>query len=406
MTTTDAGTAVAPARSPIAVSRGSRFVQRWRRPFLGALVLWAVVRLVLVGLAVLVHRSVATSSLFFADNDWFFRLFHHWDSYFFTAIAHGGYFSAEASSVWQAFFPGYSMVIRAIATPVFGLHPTLAQLIAVSWFVTLVASLIAATILWRIVADRYDNRIALAATALFMAGPYSHFLVASYSEALFLAFGLAAWLSASRVRWVSAGLLAALASASRANGLFLIVGLMVLFALFQRREGKPFVWRTLVMGAIGASGVLAYFVYLFVKTGDLLAWSHAQQAGWDRVTQWPWTTLYVTLREAVAVNSPFSIQYVFDILFAIGLLFAIVIMVRRKWWPEVVYLGLTAVSLMTSLNYVSLARNTVTLFPIVILLASTLLSKRWKWVYWVALVLGVLLMLYNASMFTLGLWSD
>jgi len=61
---------------------------------------------------------------------------------------------------------------------------------------------------------------------------------------------------------------------------------------------------------------------------------------------------------------------------------------------------------MTSSSYLSLARTSVVLFPIPILLATTLTSPRWRWVYWTGVSVGALLLLVNTALFTQGHWAD
>ena len=397
----------APVTDAAGAGASSTFAQRWRRPALGALLLWFAVRVVVYVEAIIV-RLIDQGPRMSADPGWFFSLFWNWDSVYFTTLADGGYFGPEAFSVWQSFFPGYPIAIRAVATPLFGLDPTEPQLLAAAWLVALVASSVAAILLWKIAHDSFGEKVALAATALFVAGPYSHFLVASYSEALFLAFALAAWYWATKANWWAAGSFAAAASLTRANGIFLIAALLVVYALARRREGKPWMSRALGLGAIGATGVGSYFLYLFVTTGDLFAWSHAQQAGWGRITQWPWYTMRNSIIQVVTVDNPlmYRIQYVFDIAFALGLIVIFFVLIRKRWWPAAVLVFLTGASMMTSYNYVSLARNTLTLFPIAILFATVFLGERFRWIYWVAFGLGFALLLFNVRQFALGLWSD
>ncbi len=65
------------------------------------------------------------------------------------------------------------------------------------------------------------------------------FLAAPYAEALFAALAFWAWLLARRGAWVWAGLLAAGATLVRVNGLFLAIGLVVLFL-----TSRPRPWAT------------------------------------------------------------------------------------------------------------------------------------------------------------------
>jgi hypothetical protein len=343
----------------------------WRRPLVGAAIVWVVVRVVLVVDAVLAH--VGAGDGFLNTPGWLFRLFAQWDSAYFDGIARSGYVGQP--SIWQAFFPGYPAAARAVATLLGGLHPTAQQLAAALWTVSAVASLVAATLLWRLVEERYGPRIAAAATVLLLAGPYGF-------------------------------ILAGLASFTRINGVFLAISLAALLVTVLLRHGRPFVVRTIAMLAIAVSGVLAYFGYLYAITGNVLAWSHAESAGWQRSFEWPWKTYYHTLLIVGVAPPDQKLQFSLDLVFALLLLLAIMMLARRRQWPEVVYLALAALSLMTSSDLQSLARNTLTLFPLVILVASTLRMPGRRWVFWVIALLGFALLIINAHLFTLGFWAD
>jgi Gpi18-like mannosyltransferase len=220
-------------------------------------------------------------------------------------------------------------------------------------------------------------------------------------------FAIGAWLAATRGHWLASGILAALAGLTRINGLFLVAALAVLFIGVQRKQGKPFLARTVGLVGIGLSGVLGYFLYLFIMTGDPSAWTHAQSVGWHRALNWPWDTLLRTIGQVLYDPVPaWRLQAALDIVFAVLLVTATVIMARRRLWAEAIMVGLTALSMMTSTTYMSLARDSIVLFPLVILAATTLLSPRRKWIFWVALALGCVVLLINVHQFTLGQWTD
>ncbi len=386
----------------IASSCRTSLVQRWRRPVIGAAAVWLVVRLIqyaVVGIIALVDPKVARTG--------FFELFKQWDAQEFSSIAVNGYFGpGTTDAALQAYFPGFPAAVRGLATVLFGPVPGSAQIDVALWLVPLIASLAAGIAFWRLVADRFGDRVALVATVLLLAGPYSVFLLAGYSEALFLAFAIPAWLCASRGRWLTAGILAGLASFTRINGVFLAAALVVLLAIALHRAGRRWFWRAVAMGAIGVSGAAAYLGYLWAKTGDPLAWTTAQYVGWGRITQPPWRTLRRTIFEATVPGSPTQVQYWFDLVFAALLVLAAVVLLLRRWWPELVYVVLTAIPLMTSLTYLSLARNTVLLFPLPILVASALLSRRWRWVAWVVLPASLIVMVFTTSELVQGHWAD
>jgi Gpi18-like mannosyltransferase len=379
----------------------------WRAPIGGAVVLWIAARVLVTGTAVVSQFFEPNHGLLRSGSGWFFRLFFNWDSAYYLSIAQHGYSSDASGSITRAFFPGYGLAARVVALAIDPGGPGRGAFVVALWLVSAVASLGAAVLIWRLAEDQYGHRAAIAATALFLAGPYSLFLAASYAESLFLVLALGAWSCGTRQRWLAAGLLCGLASSVRPNGIMLFGALFVMYVTQRRASGRPILSGAFAAMMVGISGAAGYFAYLFVQTGSLTAWTEAQQQGWDRVTQWPWLTFYQTAGRVIYASTlDRRIQYGLDIVFAAILLAGVVYFWRAKHWPAFTYLGLTALSLMTSFTYVSLARNSLLMFPLTIAVASMVDSPRRRPIFWVSFVAGIVLLLFNVHQFTLGLWAD
>jgi len=381
------------------------FRERWAAPVLGAGLTWFAARLFITLIAVIAHLR-SDGAQFFSRPGWFADLFFHWDSVYFAGIARAGYFADGTASTWVAFFPGYPVLSGGVARLVPG-DATEADIRLALCLVAGIAAAASGIALWRLVEDRYGRRITRATVVLYFFGPYSVFLVASYSESLYLAFAISAWLWVSRGRWATGAVIAALAGFTRINGVFLVLALAVLLILVLRQRGVAIVPRVIGFVAIAMSGVGAYMIYLWARTGDILAWSHAQTEGWHRVTTWPWSTLHSTI--VAAGSEPAAdvrFQLVMDLIFAILCCIGLIALVLRRQWAAAVLAALTLASLMTSANYTSLARNSLTLFPLTILVASTLLRPRWRWLYWIGLACSVTLLSVNTWLSTLGAWAD
>jgi hypothetical protein len=378
----------------------------WRHPVAPVLI-WAVSRLLLATVA-LGSRLVQSGGQVFSTPDWLPRLLFNWDSGYFLAIAQHGYAGQDPSL--RAFFPGYPALARLLATATGSLDTAdpSAGLIVWMWVIPQLASLGGAVLIWRLARRDHGPLVATAATALVLLGPYAIFLASSYSESLYLLFAVAAWLVARRGIWWAAGLLGVAASFTRINGVFLVAALVVMYVVEQRRAGRPVIGVGLFAVLAGALGAFAYWLYLLILTGSPTAWQQAQSVGWNRGFQWPWITFYETAGRALL--SPAldrRIQYGLDIVFAAALILAIVWFARSRRWPEFTLLTLTALSLMTSFSYLSLARNTSTLFPLAIAVAAAAATSTRARTAVVAIgILGVLLLIFNTHQFTLGLWSD
>jgi hypothetical protein len=379
----------------------------WRRALVGATSVWFAAHVALSLWAIIVHLFEPRGQALFAQPHWYFNLLFAWDSVHFSQIETYGYFAPSSRATLPAFFPGYPEASRRLADVVWGIDASPAELTAAMWAVSFISSLVAAVLLWRLVEQQYGSRIAAAATILFFAGPYAVFLQASYSESLYLACAIAAWMFVRRGSWLLAGIMAAFASFTRIDGLFLIAALAVLFITVQRRRGEPILLRLVGLVTVGASGIGLYFAYLFAVTGDPLAWSHAETEGWHRTTSWPWVGLGNSIHRVLTASSgPDRLESGLDVVFAVLLVIGTVYFLRHKQWAEATLAGLTTISLTTSSTYMSIGRETLAVFPLFILVATTLTMPKRKWIFWTSLLVGAVLLLTDTAQFTLGLWAD
>ncbi|MFC8292241.1 mannosyltransferase family protein [Streptomyces sp. NPDC057242] len=326
--------------------------------------------------------------------------FEHWDWGHFLNIARDGYFPGGPGEGdnREAFFPGLPLVLRAVHVLV--PHWTVAGLL-----VSLVAGAVAAVALARIAELHLPGSGAGRRAALFLlVSPCAVFLAAGYSEALFLALALPAWLAARRQRWLLASVLAAGATTVRVSGLFLAAALVVLF-LTTRRDGGAGRKREAGWLVLPGLPALLYFGYLYGRTGDPMAWKHAQERGWYRRFRAPWEAWSQTWHEAFGHTQAtgYAAQFQADLLaMVLGLLLLAVLVVRRRW-PEAVYLALTLWALGTSYWYMSVARSTLLWWPLWVGLAVWSARRRWAVLAYLCLVAPLSTVL--AITFMTGRWA-
>jgi hypothetical protein len=213
--------------------------------------------------------------------------FARWDSVWYLAIAQGGY-GRQASRT--AFFPLYPLVMR-------GLGLVIGSDLIAGVIISLLAFGVALVLLQRLVTLELGERRAQVTVLLLAFCPMAYFFSAVYSESLFLALSVGCIYAARVGRWTSAGILGALAAASRNGGVVLVVPLGLLYLYGPRadraavvRTGSglwakvrpayairpSFAWIALVPVGLGA-----YLGWLALKTGDGLAPFHVQQV-WFR----------------------------------------------------------------------------------------------------------------------------
>ncbi|MFE9738780.1 mannosyltransferase family protein [Streptomyces sp. NPDC006477] len=298
-----------------------------------------------------------------------------WDWGHFLHIARDGYFPDEAGAGpgpgtgdnREAFFPGFPLLLRAV-------HTVVPDWTVAGLLISFVAGAVAVVALARIAELHLAHTHAGRRAALFLLlSPCAVFLAAGYSEALFLAFALPAWLAAQRHQWPLAALLAAGATTVRVSGLFLAAALAVHF-LLTVRTGR----RRAALLTLPALPALLYFWYLYERTGDWMAWKHAQERGWYRHFRAPWDAWSQTWHEAFAQTQATGYAALFQadlaaMLLGLGLL---ALLIRRRRWPEAVYIALTLWALGTSYWYMSIARSTLLWWPLWIGLAAWSLRGR------------------------------
>ena len=393
--------------SAVAEASAATRLPGWGRAIRVGLSIWLLSRAVfLVGgfLITLIFGSARGKDAGLPAAVWPFRLYYNFDAGHFLRVAHYGYYPPPGQHlqvVSAPFLPGYPFAGRWVAqllgfgtlTPA-GLFTGLAL---VAW----AGSALAAVLIWRLAAEQSDERTATWATAILLLGPYSLFLMAPYSEGPFLALALGAWLAARHDRWWLAGILAAAAALVRVNAIFLVAGLIVMYVLARR--GRRVDAAGLLLAPIALFG---YIAWLHSRTGSWTTWFLAQRIGWKRTMVTPWTALYNSVHRAVLDQDPaVRFQAWMELLFAVLMLISVIVLARRRLWPELTYVGLTTVSLLTSTYYLSVPRSMLLCFPALILLAHQPAAMVWRRLWWGAGAVGAGLLVVNTTTFLTNNWT-
>ncbi len=231
-----------------------------------------------------------------------------WDAQHYLGIAWDGYVQTHAglppASEAPAFFPLYPGLVHVLSG--FGAGPG-AVLIA-AYAVSLSCFFAALTLLHRLAVIEIGERYAGPALMLLAFFPTALFFGIPYSESLFLLVAVGAFFAARMGHWTVAGIVLALASATRVPGLLLVVPVALLYLYGPRADREPESarggWRPRYRVRPDAAwlllaplGILAFSAYLHLALGDWFAWEHAQ-AVFGRHTVDPLTGAWNALREA------------------------------------------------------------------------------------------------------------
>jgi Dolichyl-phosphate-mannose-protein mannosyltransferase len=225
----------------------------------------------------------------------FLSYWAHWDGAWYTEIATEGYDARAPAST--AFFPVFPMIMRVGSA--LGGGPALWGVL-----ISLVATAFALYFLYRIAERVWDKDTARATTLAFAFFPTAFFLNAPFTEALFVASAAGAyWSACVRRDMLLAGLLGALAAATRNSGVLLLIPL--LYEWLRNRE--EFGWRGLWEMFLVPTGLLGYMVFLWARFGDPLIFAQAQTDYWGRELTNPLATL-----EEAWIASGESMSYLLD----------------------------------------------------------------------------------------------
>lgn len=203
----------------------------------------------------------------------------HWDCNWYLGIAEHGYALAPIQGSGKAnwaFFPLYPLAIRAVSWATG--QGAMAAALLVSNLAILIGTWCGA---------RYLQRTRPGApvgwfVVFCAAGPYAFYFTIDYTEALFFGLACLSMLSWRQDRPVRAAIAAALLSATRAVGVFLV---LAFFADLVRRFGRRVIpeclndSRILLALLVSPLGLFLYMGFLHWQVGDGFAFSHVQ-AGW------------------------------------------------------------------------------------------------------------------------------
>lgn len=338
---------------------------------------------------------VGRNSLLPSLRGWL-EIWNQWDAPHYLDIARDGYAAEGVESRWIVFYPLYPFAVRAVAL-------FLSDHLVSAFFVSTVASLAAGLLLYRLAALDESKRVARGAVFFLFIFPTAFFLHIGYTESLFLALTLGAFVAARRRVWWAAGLLGALAGATRVNGLLLVPALAFEALAERREEGRRWRWAWLWAG--GALAGFALYLALNAATlGDPLAFMSAQERFWSKSLTWPWVGLSHAWR-AVWTRAPSDAQLVGiqELAFVLLGLVAIVWTWTRQRASYAVWMSANWL-LWTSTKFVlSVPRYTLVMFPLFILFArASDESAVWRATItaWSLLYLALF-----ASRFVQGQWA-
>ena len=325
-----------------------------------------------------------------------------WDAGWYMGIARGGYEYDRRARRQQnvVFFPAYPLLMRTAGIFVGGhiddrraVETRFTNLLWGGVLVNLAALAAALGYLYRMVRGYADRDVAVTAVSLALAYPTAFVYNAPYTEGLFLLGSLATFYHFGRQHFVSAALWGTVIGLSRPNG-FILAGPLVAIALARsgpfptlapwldrlntRGDMPRHLWRDLAVALTPFLGLVLYCGYLYWTWGDAFLWARLQGA-WGRAYEGLGPALQPMTGVAEYGVAGYLSRSGYELLNVLPFVLAAAISVPIAWRLGLAYSMLILLTLTPPLlagGWLSMARLTVTLFPIYIFLALTIPAQH------------------------------
>jgi hypothetical protein len=322
-----------------------------------------------------------------------FDIWVRWDARHFLEVAEFGYTDPSSDPHATAFFPLFPLLVRAVG--VVGI-----PVAAAAMLVSTLSTVVACAYLYRMAEEEIGKHSGRRAVLYLLFFPTAVFLIAPYSEATFLAGTIAAFYYARKGRWKLAALPAAVATGSRAAGLFVLIGL--LFELFRRRP-RPLRDAMFAFG-VGVVPLAAYGAYLWQIKGNPLYFFVDQREGWNRDFVTPLESLRNSFDLATSSNAPTNwvLTWRVELVAAVIGVALVVWTLARREWGYAGYMGTAMAALMTSTWYFSIPRMLLTFFPAVLLLTGYTMRRAGR--HEIVLAVMAPIASLGVIVFTQGAW--
>lgn len=329
-----------------------------------------------------------------------------WDGDTYRTIAEQGYPAGpldltpgHPGHLW-GFFPGYPMLVRAVA---FVIPDTVTAGIVAS----AVCELVALWYLARLIRlETGDDDSARFGTWLLAVFPYAVFLSALYTESAFLAGACAALYYIRRGNTGAASVAAGFAVAMRITGVALVAGLLLEYLL--RRRWRPGWGLLAILGAL--LPLLGFVLYAQHLTGDALAYQHVQQSAsyGNRTTTFPLFGWWHTVQAVTDSFNSSTTTFIYGNEVLWGTVGFLALVLMAVWWrripPSLTLFAAGIWALGASLTYwLGMPRYEMAMVPIY--LAAALLTRGRPQLRMAVLALSCAWFAFDASLLGTGAYA-
>ena len=268
---------------------------------------WAGGRLLVLATAAVMHFTGPRALAGRDERSHLLGLLGAWDGRWYRIVAVHGYLLEPGRQSDPAFFPLYPLLLRAG-------HALGIGYLAAGLVISNVAFLAALAAFEALTRELLGAHLARRATVYLAVFPLGFVFSMMYPESLVLCAIALTALAAIRKRWLLAALVAAAGTLARPEILFVTLPLLPL--ALRERGAKE---RGLAFGAVLApvAALGSFALYLGIRLGDPLAWTHAERAWGRRFTPIGLVTAVERLPKAVEGNAWVIRDVVFFVLYLV-----------------------------------------------------------------------------------------
>ena len=358
--------------------------------------LWFILKVFVISRAL--YYSVTAVVLYEKGLGFKPKILCQYDCGWYTSITAHGYMTTalthrQVGAANWAFFPLHPLVVKAVS------DLTRIHLLGVAYLLGNLFLLGALIYIYKYLSGQFSPKSARYTVILIALSPVNVYFTSCYTESLFLLLSSATIYYVTQRRWLLAGSLGLLLGATRNTG-FLVGLIFVAFYLFNkdwRREDsqlRNFIVSLLLLPL----GLISYMVFLHYRTGDFLAFYHAQKAGWG----WHQNTSPFWIIDSVKwllypIKSGSAYTIIFHSILVVACFTCLYFLLKRRYIELLVLLPITVFTLNSQMfSY----RYFLGLYPIYLMFS--LLSENRKWLIRLLITGEVLVLPFAAYLWVTG----
>lgn len=241
-----------------------------------------------------------------------------WDCKWYLTIINNGYDDVVRTTpkLWRglanwAFFPLYPVIIAFLKFFI-PINPVIIGITLNQIFV-----FFAAIFLYKLLRLNFNDLNSRFGVTLLIFSPFSIYFTSLYTESLFLLLSVSGFYFLRTNSFFTSSVLGGLLSATRPVGIMFLIPIFISF-LRKRINLNSLV----ILGFISSLGLLLFMLFLYIKTGDALAFQHIQK-GWGR-RGWGSVSVIVQIKNMAS-------DYYNAVLFTISASMSIYLVVKKYY---------------------------------------------------------------------------